>query len=341
MPRTVLAGLAPASGWRGARRTVAAKLANLAATFRLAFGSLAAARDSSLASLLCMTLPRLIGRTLGALGPELKLGALLTLANLLLACAQFAEPVLYGRIVDTLIGAQGAGRAPTFADLLPWLLAWAGFALFTIFAGVLVSLHADRMAHRRRLGVMTLYFEHVAQLPLAYHGGTHSGRQMKVMLEGADTLWGIWLAFFRDVFASMAALVVMMPVALWMNWRLGAAAGRPCGDVHAAGDVRDPQDPWHAGGGRGISVRPRRARLRHPGQHRAGAVVRAGRGGGARPQGCRLRCAAGADAGAVVVGGGVGGDPRLDHADGARHLRAGRGAARQWTRPRSARSSPS
>ncbi|ALK08074.1 glucan ABC transporter ATP-binding protein/ permease [Blastochloris viridis] len=167
-----------------------------------------------------MTLPHLIGRTIGALGPELRLGALLTLANLALACAQFAEPVLYGRIIDTLISAQGAGRTASFNELVPWLLAWAGFALFTVGAGVLVSLHADRMAHRRRLGVMTLYFEHVAQLPLAYHGTTHSGRLMKVMLEGADTLWSIWLAFFRDIFAAVAAVAVMMPVALWMNWRL-------------------------------------------------------------------------------------------------------------------------
>ncbi len=39
------------------------------------------------------------------------------------------------------------------------------FGLFNIVAGVLVSLHADRLAHRRRLGVLTEYFEHVLQLP--------------------------------------------------------------------------------------------------------------------------------------------------------------------------------
>ncbi|NJL08981.1 MAG: glucan ABC transporter ATP-binding protein/ permease, partial [Methylacidiphilales bacterium] len=167
-----------------------------------------------------MTLIRLYGRTISALGPELRLGVILTGANLALACAQFAEPILYGRIIDTLIGAQGAGRPPAFADITPWLLAWAGFALFTVVAGVAIALHADRLAHRRRLGIVTTYFEHVLQLPLAYHGATHSGRLMKVMLEGADTLWSLWLSFFRETFAAMAALLVMMPVALWMNWRL-------------------------------------------------------------------------------------------------------------------------
>ncbi|BBF94472.1 glucan ABC transporter ATP-binding protein/ permease [Blastochloris tepida] len=169
-----------------------------------------------------MNLIRLYGRTISALGPELRLGIILTGANLALACAQFAEPILYGRIIDTLIGAQSAGRPPAFADITPWLLAWAGFALFTVVAGVLIALHADRLAHRRRLGIVTTYFEHVLQLPLAYHGATHSGRLMKVMLEGADTLWSLWLSFFRETFAAMAALIVMMPVALWMNWRLAS-----------------------------------------------------------------------------------------------------------------------
>jgi len=44
---------------------------------------------------------------------------------------------------------------------------------------------------------------------------------MKVMLQGSDALWGMWLSFFRDHFASFVALVLLLPVAVWMNWRLG------------------------------------------------------------------------------------------------------------------------
>ena len=36
---------------------------------------------------------------------------MLAVANLALAAAQFAEPVLFGRIVDALAGAQSRGRA--------------------------------------------------------------------------------------------------------------------------------------------------------------------------------------------------------------------------------------
>jgi glucan exporter ATP-binding protein len=163
----------------------------------------------------------LYARVFAMLGPETRLGIFLAGANIALAVAQFAEPVLFGRIVDTLVSAQAAGRPPSFENLTPLLLAWAGFGLFTIAAGVTLALHADRLAHRRRLGIITTYFEHVLQLPLAYHAGTHSGRLMKVMLQGADALWGLWLSFFRDHFASFVALFALLPIAVYLNWRLG------------------------------------------------------------------------------------------------------------------------
>jgi ATP-binding cassette subfamily B protein len=168
-----------------------------------------------------MSFLRLYARVFLLLGPEARLGALLAFANILLAVAQFAEPVLFGRIVDALVRAQAANRLPTIADLAPLLGAWVGFGLFSIAAGVTLALHADRLAHRRRLAIITNYFEHVLHLPLAYHGGTHSGRLMKVMLQGADALWGLWLSFFRDHCAAFVALIILLPITIWMNWRLG------------------------------------------------------------------------------------------------------------------------
>src|SRR6185295_17535665 len=129
--------------------------------------------------------------------------------------------ILFGRVVDALVGAQAANRTPSMGELTNLLLAWAIFGLFSIAAGVLLALHADRLAHRRRLGIITNYFEHVLQLPLAYHTGTHSGRLMKVMLQGADSLWGLWLSFFRDHFAAFVSIFVLLPVAVYLNWRLG------------------------------------------------------------------------------------------------------------------------
>ncbi|WP_036259005.1 glucan ABC transporter ATP-binding protein/ permease [Methylocapsa aurea] len=161
-------------------------------------------------------------RVLGQLGGQKRLAIVLALANLALATAQFAEPVLFGRIIDRLTSAATATKALSFQDLLPLLAAWVGFGLFSIPAGVLVALNADRLAHRRRLAVMALYFEHVLHLPLSFHSSAHSGRLLKVMLEGANGMAGLWLSFFRENCASLAALLILLPLSLALNWRLGA-----------------------------------------------------------------------------------------------------------------------
>src|SRR5262249_12504415 len=125
---------------------------------------------------------RLYIRVLALLGPEARLGWTLAVASVALASAQFIEPILFGRIVDALANAQGGARPISWATVLPLVGAWVGFALFIIVCSTLVALHSDRLAHRHSQKVRTDYFEHVLQLPLSYHTGTHSGRLMKVML---------------------------------------------------------------------------------------------------------------------------------------------------------------
>jgi glucan exporter ATP-binding protein len=169
-----------------------------------------------------MSFVKLYGRVLGLLGSEARLGWLLAAANVALAAAQFAEPILFGRIIDALVKTQAANTQPDAAVLTPLLAAWVGFGLFTIGCSVLVALHADRLSHRRKQGVTTMYFEHVLQLPQSFHGGTHSGRLMKVMLTGVDALWGLWLSFFREHLAAFVALFVLLPLSLFINWRLAS-----------------------------------------------------------------------------------------------------------------------
>src|SRR4051812_5024652 len=166
-----------------------------------------------------MSMLRLYTRVLELLGKEARLGWILAAANLLLAGAQFAEPVLFGKIVDVLSGKPSTGFIATSS---PWplLAAWVAFGLFTIACSATVALYADRLAHRQRQAVLTDYFEHIMQLPLTFHSGTHSGRLMKVMLNGTDALWRLWLGFFREHFAAIMSLVVLLPLALYINWRL-------------------------------------------------------------------------------------------------------------------------
>jgi ATP-binding cassette, subfamily B, beta-glucan exporter len=168
-----------------------------------------------------MKFVRLYGRALAALGPERHVGVLLAIANVALAAAQFAEPVLFGRIIDTLAAAQTAKLVPGWSSLLPQFALWVGFGAFNIGVGALVALNADRLSHRRRLAVMAEFFEHVLTLPLLFHMEKHSGRALKVMSDGSLSLGGIWLTFFREHCAAFVALFVMLPLTAVLNWRLG------------------------------------------------------------------------------------------------------------------------
>ena len=172
---------------------------------------------------------RLYIRVLEMLGGEARLGWVLAIANLAIASAMFAEPWLFGQIINMLANSQGRVAQLNWQDLMLLVGAWVGFALFGIVCSTLVALHADRLAHRQYQVVRTMFFEHVLQLPLSYHTGAHSGRLMKVMITGTNTLWGLWLAFFREHFASFVSLLVLLPLTLFLNWRFGLVLMVLCG----------------------------------------------------------------------------------------------------------------
>jgi ATP-binding cassette subfamily B protein len=165
---------------------------------------------------------RVYGRVIGLLGEEKWLAIGLAVANVAVAALQFYEPVLFGKVVDLLSGAQGKSSDTLWHETVQLLMLWAAVGLGGIIANIVVSLQADRMAHRRRLSAMARYFEHVLVLPFSFHNAQHSGRLLKVMLTGVDHLFGIWLSFFRENLATFVALFVMLPLSLFMNWRLGA-----------------------------------------------------------------------------------------------------------------------
>ena len=167
-----------------------------------------------------MSLTTLYARVIRQLGPELRLGFFLTLANILLAIAAFAEPAIFGQIINVLSAQRPSGSSVSFSDISNLILLWIAFGVFTIAAGVLVALHADRLSHRRRLAVMANYFEHVLTLPVAFHSQTHSGRVLKVMLEGSNGMAWLWLGFFRSHCSAIVALLLLLPFTVFLNWRL-------------------------------------------------------------------------------------------------------------------------
>ena len=159
-----------------------------------------------------MPILRLYVRVLGLLAAERALAITLALTNLAVACVFFIEPMLFGKVVDALSG--DSGRA------MRLIVLWAIVGFLGVAAGVWTSLYADRLAHRRRLAAIALYFEHASALSLGFHSEHHTGRLARIMNMGVGNLFGLWLSFFRDHLSTLFAIVVMIPVALWMNWKL-------------------------------------------------------------------------------------------------------------------------
>ena len=159
-------------------------------------------------------------RAVKLLGSDQRLGWILSFGNVALACVLFAEPILFGRVIDALTQAPDSTRSETWNTVWPLLLIWIGFGLFTIVCSTAVALFSDRLAHRRRHFILGEYVEHVLHLPLAQQTKTHSGRLMKVMLQGTDALWWLWLSFFREHLAAIISLIILIPIALYINWRL-------------------------------------------------------------------------------------------------------------------------
>ncbi len=168
-----------------------------------------------------MSFLRLYGRVFTLLRGEVRTASVLAVANVTLILAQFAEPILFGRVIDRLTSSQARHQLPTLVDLMPLIGAWIVFALASIAASMFVSLQADRLAHRQRLAAMGRYFEHVLHLPLSFHAATHSGRSLKVMIESANGLFMLTLTFFRESIAAFVAILVLLPLSLLLNWRLG------------------------------------------------------------------------------------------------------------------------
>lgn len=160
-----------------------------------------------------MSIFRTYLRVIGMLAPEKMLAILLALANLVLAGIYFIEPVLFGKVVDAL-------STPNKQGAMHMIVLWALAGFSGVIASVWVSLHADRLAHRRRLAVISSFFEHAISLPLAFHGENHTGRLLRIMHAGSSNLFTLWLSFFRDHLATLLSILVMVPIALYMNWKL-------------------------------------------------------------------------------------------------------------------------
>ena len=164
---------------------------------------------------------KIYGRVLGLLGRDLRIAGFLAFANLMVAGLQFLDPVLFGRVVNLLSRSDKLPHGELWHEAAVLLGIWVAVGVGGIVSNIAVALQTERLAHRHRIKSMGRYFQHVLALPLSFHGGTHSGRLIKGMLTGTDGLFATWLVFFRDQLSTILSAVVLLPMTLFLNWRLG------------------------------------------------------------------------------------------------------------------------
>lgn len=138
---------------------------------------------------------------------------LIVAANIALAVTAIAEPILFGRIIDSVSQKSGS--------LLP-LAAWVGFAIFSTIATVIVARAADRLAHRARAEVLAEAFERFVSMPVSWHSNRGSSNVFHTLVRACETLFGIWLEFLRSHLATFVALALLVPTAMAANLKLAS-----------------------------------------------------------------------------------------------------------------------
>ncbi|YBV97321.1 glucan ABC transporter ATP-binding protein/ permease [Phyllobacteriaceae bacterium JZ32] len=158
-----------------------------------------------------MSLLSIYWRSLRYLGAEKRATILICAANIVLAVVAIAEPILFGRVIDSISDKSG---------IFVTLAQWAGLGVFNIFAFVLVARGADRLAHKRRLGVLSESFERVITMPLAWHHQRGTSNALHTLIRATDSLFTLWLEFMRQHLTTVVALAILVPTAMQMDMRL-------------------------------------------------------------------------------------------------------------------------
>src|SRR5690606_13328435 len=97
-----------------------------------------------------VSLLKIYWRAMEYLAAEKAATITMCIASVLVALVMLAEPVLFGRVIQSI--SDGSG-------IFIQLIMWAGLGVFNIIAAVFVARGADRLAHRRRLSVMVESYE--------------------------------------------------------------------------------------------------------------------------------------------------------------------------------------
>ena len=155
-------------------------------------------------------------RALKLLRSERWLAALLAGTGVVIAVVQLAEPIIFGRMVDSLAGGWAA------FDLIAL---WAVFGLIGIFASAITAVSSDRLAHRARLNALGEAFSRAITLPISYHSEKGTGSIIRAILAGTDALFVLWLGILREQLTALTGILLLIPTAISLDARMAGVLG--------------------------------------------------------------------------------------------------------------------
>ncbi|MFK0684991.1 glucan ABC transporter ATP-binding protein/ permease [Ochrobactrum sp. BD67] len=158
-----------------------------------------------------MSLLKIYWRAMEYLAVEKTATITMCVASVLVALVTLAEPILFGRVIQA-ISDKG--------DIFSPLAMWAALGGFNIIAAVFVARGADRLAHRRRLGVMIDSYERLITMPLSWHQKRGTSNALHTLIRATDSLFTLWLEFMRQHLTTIVALSTLIPVAMNMDMRM-------------------------------------------------------------------------------------------------------------------------
>lgn len=158
-----------------------------------------------------MSLIRIYWRAMEYLAAEKAATITMCIASVLVALVMLAEPILFGRVIQSISDKSG---------IFIQLVMWAGLGVFNIIAAVFVARGADRLAHRRRLSVMVESYERLITMPLSWHQERGTSNALHTLIRATDSLFTLWLEFMRQHLTTIVALVTLIPVAMSMDLRM-------------------------------------------------------------------------------------------------------------------------
>jgi glucan exporter ATP-binding protein len=158
-----------------------------------------------------VTLLKIYWRSMTYLAAEKRATIIMCVASTLVALVTLAEPILFGRVIEAI---------SERTNVVTQLSLWAALGIFNIIAVVFVARGADRLAHRRRLSVLTESYERIITMPLAWHQKRGTSHALHTLLRATDSLFTLWLEFLRQHLTTVVALTALIPLAMQMDMRM-------------------------------------------------------------------------------------------------------------------------